>query len=374
MRKVALTILCLAVPTGLVLTERMDGQVSPSKQMTNADVIRLVSAGLSEQVIIGSIRQAPVRAFDLTTTGLITLKEAHVPDAVIIAMQGDATAVKAPSSDATVPKDDTVAGVNEYLRQRVTTESRGMLTLSSFRKTNGYAGPQGPNLYVLEWQADVAVQQDIWKAGDGMVGYWQNFGVMVQQPGTMDQLFLAGSGQGGSAKRFAKGTQLRLAGDCMLRKTEQGWRMEAFTVKASQVVSVDPERPPSVAEPSAAPPTPTASTRSLGDLESDIDAGKEVTFPAKLNNGWDPGKVDLYPVVVTLSKTRFALEAMNLSLTVSPDKILEHVVRPDVAGLGYIRASRLHIKVAVKNKKGTKEDKKDYDLYSANASQTYLKF
>lgn len=60
----------------------------PSK-MTNDDVIKLVTAGLSEKVVTTAIRQAPAKAFDLTPTGLIALKKANVSDAVILAMQDD---------------------------------------------------------------------------------------------------------------------------------------------------------------------------------------------------------------------------------------------------------------------------------------------
>jgi hypothetical protein len=76
--------------------------------ITNAAVIQLVNAGLSEQVIATSIRQAPKKDFDLTPAGLIALKKAHVSDALISAMQNSDTAVQAASaSDAKVhPKYD----------------------------------------------------------------------------------------------------------------------------------------------------------------------------------------------------------------------------------------------------------------------------
>jgi len=62
--------------------------VSPDKsKITNDEVIQLVKAGLSEQVVITSIRQAPTKDFDLTTKGLIELKKAGVSDAVILVMQ-----------------------------------------------------------------------------------------------------------------------------------------------------------------------------------------------------------------------------------------------------------------------------------------------
>jgi hypothetical protein len=67
------TTLCAAMP-------------DPPK-MTNADVIQLVSAGLSEQVITTSIRNAPDKGFDLKPPGLIALKKAGVSDAIILIMQ-----------------------------------------------------------------------------------------------------------------------------------------------------------------------------------------------------------------------------------------------------------------------------------------------
>lgn len=55
--------------------------------MTNDQVVQMVAAGLSDPVVIMSIRQAGARAFDLSTAGLIGLKKAGVSDAVIAAMQ-----------------------------------------------------------------------------------------------------------------------------------------------------------------------------------------------------------------------------------------------------------------------------------------------
>jgi hypothetical protein len=64
------------------------GNTPPAgSRMTNGEVIQLVAAGLSEQVVITSIRQTLTKSFDLTPTGLIALKQGNVPDAVILAMQ-----------------------------------------------------------------------------------------------------------------------------------------------------------------------------------------------------------------------------------------------------------------------------------------------
>lgn len=64
-----------------------------SAKMTNGDVIQMISAGLSEQVIMEAIRQASAKNFDLTPAGLVALKKAGASDTLILSMQaGDARA------------------------------------------------------------------------------------------------------------------------------------------------------------------------------------------------------------------------------------------------------------------------------------------
>ena len=72
-------------------------------RMNNQDVINLVKAGLSEEVIIGAIGKAAANAdFDLAADGLIALAKANVPTAIIRAMQAgksvppDAAAAESP--------------------------------------------------------------------------------------------------------------------------------------------------------------------------------------------------------------------------------------------------------------------------------------
>jgi len=62
-------------------------QVAAPTGMTNADVIKMVTATLSDDLIINSIRQAPKRNFDFSVDGLVALKLAKVSDAVIRVMQ-----------------------------------------------------------------------------------------------------------------------------------------------------------------------------------------------------------------------------------------------------------------------------------------------
>jgi hypothetical protein len=128
--------------------------------------------------------------------------------------------------------DSKESNVHEYLKQKVISESQGALKLENFKKTNGYE----QNIleikgYIIEWQADISTQQEIWKSGNFLAGYWSNFGVRTKQPGSMDEMMMASS-----SKHFNKGAKIRLTGDSYLQKTEQGWRVEELSVKTSQTL------------------------------------------------------------------------------------------------------------------------------------------
>ena len=79
---------------------------APSKTspagMTNADVVKMVKAGLGEPLIIGAIRQAERREFSLNADGLIELKTAGVSDNIISVML-DPTATPPPPTAVPTP-------------------------------------------------------------------------------------------------------------------------------------------------------------------------------------------------------------------------------------------------------------------------------
>jgi hypothetical protein len=135
----------------------------------------------------------------------------------------------------------------------------------------------------------------------------------------------------------------------------------------------------------------SGSDQSLAALESDIAAGKEVSIPIKFRNYMphnsqytqmfcyegpecgDPQSVaaNLYDAVVKLSKTSFSLSGdcrINrgflgwelCDFQVPPTKLIGIENQPE-------RASRLHVQVAIKNKKNDKEKRKDYYFYNAAA-------
>jgi len=84
---------CLALAASLL--------AQSSRVLTNADIIQMTSAKLSEQVILNSIQTSPNNKFDVSPGGLIALKQAGISDAVIAAMQ-KAGATRGRGSAATV--------------------------------------------------------------------------------------------------------------------------------------------------------------------------------------------------------------------------------------------------------------------------------
>src|SRR3989442_13159464 len=66
-------------------TPTPSGSPVPQEVVTNADIVKLVSARLSDAVIIAKIKASKC-TFDITTDALISMKEAGVSDAVIQAM------------------------------------------------------------------------------------------------------------------------------------------------------------------------------------------------------------------------------------------------------------------------------------------------
>ena len=125
---VLLSAACLFFVTSAVMAQK------PKNAMTNADVIEMVGAALSEQVIITSIRQAPAKDFDLTPTGLIALKKAGVSDAVVLVMQEVSTSAKSNSAGGEMMlADGREQTVNVVLQQAVISQSRRILFVQSQR-------------------------------------------------------------------------------------------------------------------------------------------------------------------------------------------------------------------------------------------------
>src|SRR6266566_4317375 len=78
--------------------------------LDNAAVVKMVSAGLGPDVITLKIEHSQ-GAFDTSTDGLIALKNAHVPDVVLLAMlsKGDSASPVPPAAATATPASRTAA-------------------------------------------------------------------------------------------------------------------------------------------------------------------------------------------------------------------------------------------------------------------------
>ena len=114
----------LPVFLALLMTTRSGAAPRPAA-MTNQDVIDMVAAGLSEDVIVVSIGQAVARDFDLAAGGLIALKRGKVSDAIIRTMQaadGEAPGrIAQPSIPASQPAARAVSPVRSLSDASATT-------------------------------------------------------------------------------------------------------------------------------------------------------------------------------------------------------------------------------------------------------------
>lgn len=116
-----------------------------------------------------------------------------------------------------------------------------------------------------------------------------------------------------------------------------------------------------------------ANTRRFETLSAAIDRGEAVVINIKYNT-LDPGtrnwftrgesaqSVYLANGKVVVSKTVVAFDGTvgGNDFALNPNKILELANQP--------QASLVHLKVAIKNKKGDKEDKRDFDFYNPAAT------
>src|SRR6185295_13420042 len=72
-------------PTQTPTTQQSEATIQSAELLTNKDVMELLKAGLSPEVVIAKIKSSNA-TFDTSINGLQELKGAGVPDAVILAI------------------------------------------------------------------------------------------------------------------------------------------------------------------------------------------------------------------------------------------------------------------------------------------------
>ena len=107
--------------------------------------------------------------------------------------------------------------------------------------------------------------------------------------------------------------------------------------------------------------TAATGARNPGTPSARVERGEEVALKITYysTTSWVSHKMSVGLVTVSKTAVTFQPSIDVRGFTVSPDKILE-LTNPV--------AWRVHMKVAIKNKKGDKEDKKDFDFFNAGAT------
>ncbi len=102
----------------------------------------------------------------------------------------------------------------DIVEELIAQQSKGIITLESFEKTNGQEGEMmGVETYLMEFQAQIGFNQNCYW-GSPMGG----FETITEKPRGLNMFLFQG-------KREAKaGSKATVAGTIGFEKTEQGWR------------------------------------------------------------------------------------------------------------------------------------------------------
>jgi Bacterial SH3 domain len=82
---VTILTLCVVLGGSALASQDAQTQKAPAKPLTNGDVLDMLKAGLSQEIVIAKIRGSSCE-FDTSPGTLKALKAANIPDAVILAM------------------------------------------------------------------------------------------------------------------------------------------------------------------------------------------------------------------------------------------------------------------------------------------------
>jgi hypothetical protein len=200
---------------------------SEIKPLTNSDIVAMLKAGLPESTIVLAIQNSP-SDFDKSPQALIALKSAGGTQKIMDAMLAPQTQeAGGPSQNS--PPIATEAEVENIVRTMVQNQSQGVISLVSFRKTNGQSGNRdGTPIYTMDFDAVVRFGEDC---------IWRNINVDEALTFQVARKNSNGSGQGWDQFMYVSqnpGVQVS-AGNLFLvkavvemTKTENGWVPETI--------------------------------------------------------------------------------------------------------------------------------------------------
>jgi hypothetical protein len=93
---VLLLYLCLIPSWSMLAAQNSQSQKAEAKPLTNGDVLDMLNAGVSQDIVVAKIKKSPCE-FDTSPAALKALRAANAPDAVVLAMV-EASSASSPAS------------------------------------------------------------------------------------------------------------------------------------------------------------------------------------------------------------------------------------------------------------------------------------
>lgn len=167
---------------------RPAGKAAPA--MTNADVLKMVKAGLGEPVVTAAIRGARKTAFELSPDGLIELKTSGVSDSIIAVMLDPAAApvvvaaapapAPAPTPTPTSDPNDPLSPHDPGIYMMTAGEAPRLVVLepTSFKqgKSGGWLGSaMTMGIKKMKWKAIVPAPRAVQRTTSGLTPFYFYF-------------------------------------------------------------------------------------------------------------------------------------------------------------------------------------------------------
>ncbi len=119
-------------------------------------------------------------------------------------------------------RDAKMVNSKNLLESMIRNQSNGAISLESFDKVDGKI--VNINVYQLFFTATIIINEEIWKPGNAVEGWFHNFTVLKSQPQGWDS-YLAGD-----PKNYKKGQRIKIKGKSTLEKREKGWTVIDISV------------------------------------------------------------------------------------------------------------------------------------------------
>ena len=96
--------MALLILAATMVPVRAQEKAGAPPMLRNADVVKLVALGVSEDTVIAVIRETAKRAFDTSPPAVAALRASGVPPRVVALMQGQPVPARAPAPDERIER------------------------------------------------------------------------------------------------------------------------------------------------------------------------------------------------------------------------------------------------------------------------------